>query len=109
MKAPKKPPAYSPEQSKVLTDRLFALRANWLRHVETRLAQQHNRKSADQPSTLTERERQIAALIRRGLPGKEIARQLGLSHGTVKVHTHHIYQKLGVKTRSELIYVLSLH
>jgi two-component system nitrate/nitrite response regulator NarL len=58
---------------------------------------------------LTEREQQVATLIQRGLPGKEIARQLGLSGGTVKIHTHHIYQKLGVRTRAALIYVLSLY
>ena len=109
MKPPKKPPTYSPEQSKVLTDRLFALRANWLNHVETQLARQQNRQSAKLPETLTKREQQIATLIRQGWQNKEIARQLGLSDGTVKVHAHRIYQKLGVKTRSELIYALSLH
>jgi DNA-binding NarL/FixJ family response regulator len=109
MKVPKKPPTYSPVQSKVLTDRLFTLRANWLNHVATQLERQRNRKNAEPLETLTEREKQVAALIRRGLRGKEIARQLGLSDGTVKIHTHRIYQKLGVKTRSELVYVLSLH
>jgi DNA-binding NarL/FixJ family response regulator len=105
MKVPKKPPTYSPVQSKVLTDRLFTLRANWLNHVATQLERQRNRHNAEPLETLTDREKQVAALIRRGLRGKEIARQLGLSDGTVKIHTHRIYQKLGVKTRSELVYV----
>jgi DNA-binding NarL/FixJ family response regulator len=108
MNAPKKPPTYSPEQSKVLTDRLFALRANWLNHVETELARQQKRKSAEQ-APLTDREQQIAFLIGRGYTSRGIALRLALSEGTVKVHTHHIFQKLGVKTRLELIYALSRH
>jgi DNA-binding NarL/FixJ family response regulator len=107
MKAPKKPPTYSPEQSKVFTDRMFALRANWLNHVETQLAQQQNRKNADQAVVLTNREQQIAFLIGRGFTNKGIARELVLSEGTVKIHTHNIFQKLNVKTRAELIYALS--
>jgi DNA-binding NarL/FixJ family response regulator len=107
MKAPKKPPTYSPEQSKVLTDRMFTLRANWLNHVETQLARQKNRQSAKPPETLTEREQQVVALIQRGLRNNEIARELVLSEGTVKIHAHNIFQKLGVKTRSELIYKLA--
>jgi DNA-binding NarL/FixJ family response regulator len=107
MKPPKKPPTYSPEQSKVLTDRMFTLRANWLNHVETQLARQQNRKNADQPVALTNREQQIAFLIGRGFTNKGIARELVLSEGTVKIHAHNIFQKLGVKTRAELIYALA--
>jgi DNA-binding NarL/FixJ family response regulator len=98
---------YSPEQTKVLTDRLSALRANWLNHVDTQLARQRNRQSPKLTETLTERERQVAALIGRGLANKKIARELVLSEGTVKGHAHNIFQKLGVKTRAELIYTLS--
>lgn len=52
---------------------------------------------------LTERERQITALIRAGLRNKVIAEKCGLTEGTVKVHLHSIFQKLGVKSRAELI------
>lgn len=52
---------------------------------------------------LTERERQIASLIRAGLRNKVIAEKCGLTEGTVKVHLHSIFQKLGVKSRAELI------
>jgi DNA-binding NarL/FixJ family response regulator len=107
MKAPKKPLIYSAEQNKMLTDCLFALRANWLSHVEAHLAHREHDNSDERVVALTNRERQIAALVGRGLANKEIARQLGLSGGTVKCHTHNIYQKFGVKTRAELIYTLS--
>jgi two-component system nitrate/nitrite response regulator NarP len=52
---------------------------------------------------LTEREREITALIRAGLRNKVIAEKCGLTEGTVKVHLHSIFQKLGVKSRAELI------
>ena len=56
---------------------------------------------------LTPREYQIAMLlVARGSSNKEVARQLGLSEGTMKLHVHKIIQKLGVKSRSEAITVI---
>jgi LuxR family maltose regulon positive regulatory protein len=52
---------------------------------------------------LTERERQILQLIAEGLTNKEVARELVLSVGTVKVHAHNIYGKLGVSGRTQAI------
>jgi two-component system, NarL family, nitrate/nitrite response regulator NarL len=51
---------------------------------------------------LTERERQIMHLVCKGPSNKEIGRQLNLSEGTVKVHLHHIYQKLAIRNRTAL-------
>jgi DNA-binding NarL/FixJ family response regulator len=45
-------------------------------------------------SVLSIREREVAFLVARGLANKEIARELGLSHGTVKQHVHSILLKL---------------
>jgi two-component system, NarL family, nitrate/nitrite response regulator NarL len=53
-------------------------------------------------SVLTPREAEIAYLISRGLRNKEIARELHLSDGTVKMHLHHIYQKLDLRSRTQL-------
>ena len=53
-------------------------------------------------SSLTSREGDIAQLVSRGLRNKEIARQLNLSEGTVKMHLHHIYEKLRVGGRTQL-------
>jgi DNA-binding NarL/FixJ family response regulator len=36
------------------------------------------------------------------LANKEIARELKMAEGTVKVHLHRIYQKLGIKSRFAL-------
>lgn len=48
---------------------------------------------------LTGRERQILRLLDKNLMNKEIARELGLAPGTVKVHTTNIYRKLSVANR----------
>jgi DNA-binding NarL/FixJ family response regulator len=45
------------------------------------------------------REHQVAMLVGRGLRNKEIARELGLSVGTVKLHVHNILQKIGARNR----------
>lgn len=52
---------------------------------------------------LSTRERSIVALVQRGLRNKEIAAELGLTEGTVKVHLHRIFEKLRVTSRTELI------
>jgi LuxR family maltose regulon positive regulatory protein len=48
---------------------------------------------------LTERELQILRLLDQDLTNKEIARELVLTTGTVKVHTSNVYRKLSVKNR----------
>jgi two-component system, NarL family, nitrate/nitrite response regulator NarL len=52
-------------------------------------------------SPLTRREREIFALIERGLSNKEIARHLNIEVATVKNHVHSILGKLQVTTRGE--------
>jgi DNA-binding NarL/FixJ family response regulator len=52
---------------------------------------------------LTHRERQVAALIDRGLSNKEIAHSLHLSIATVKHHCHHLLQKLSVHHRADAV------
>ena len=48
---------------------------------------------------LTERQEEIAKLAARGLSNKLIARQLGLTEGTVKIHMHYILARLGIRSR----------
>jgi len=57
---------------------------------------------------LTVREEQIIALLRCGMPNKQIARELGLSEGTVKVHLHNIMKKCDVANRTQIIALPSL-
>jgi DNA-binding CsgD family transcriptional regulator len=49
---------------------------------------------------LTAREAEILDLVARGRRNKAIARDLGLSEHTVKLHVHHIFGKLGVRNRT---------
>jgi len=51
---------------------------------------------------LTRREKEIAQMVLLGHRNKEVARSLSISVGTVKVHLHNIYKKLGIKSRPEL-------
>jgi DNA-binding CsgD family transcriptional regulator len=50
---------------------------------------------------LTQREREIVALVERGLSNKEIARSLRIGDATVKNHIHSILSKLQVRRRGE--------
>ncbi|QBD80750.1 response regulator transcription factor [Ktedonosporobacter rubrisoli] len=50
---------------------------------------------------LTEREREILALVARGEPNKQIAEELFLAEGTVKNHLSSILSKLGVRDRTQ--------
>jgi two-component system nitrate/nitrite response regulator NarP len=52
---------------------------------------------------LSPREGEVASLVARGLSNKEVARELGISGGTVKIHMHSIFQKLGTKSRYSLV------
>ena len=52
--------------------------------------------------TLSARERDVMFLAAKGFANKEIARELKITEGTVKIHLHRIYQKLGVKSRYAL-------
>ena len=52
---------------------------------------------------LTERESEVAALVAQGLQNKAVAHHLAIGVGTVKVHLHNIYRKLGIENRSQLV------
>jgi two-component system nitrate/nitrite response regulator NarL len=53
------------------------------------------------PGCLTAREKQILELIAGGQSNKNIARELNISDGTVKVHVKNILRKLNLKSRLE--------
>ncbi|MEO8502404.1 MAG: response regulator transcription factor [Acidobacteriota bacterium] len=53
-------------------------------------------------AALTPREAEIVRMAARGLRNRGIAEQLEISEGTVKIHLHNIYEKLGVDGRLKL-------
>ena len=52
--------------------------------------------------SLSPRERELISLVRKGMRNREIAEQLGVTEGTIKVYLHSIFEKLGVSSRTEL-------
>lgn len=51
---------------------------------------------------LAPRERELVKCVRQGLRNREIAQELGVTEGTVKVYLHAVFEKLGVSSRTEL-------
>jgi DNA-binding NarL/FixJ family response regulator len=56
----------------------------------------------DPATSLSAREREVYDLVCEGLSNREIARQLFISPATVKVHVHHVFDKLGIRSRTAL-------
>jgi len=56
--------------------------------------------SGASPLGITKRQQDVLELIVRGLSNKEIARELNLGEGTVKVHVAALFRTLGVTSRS---------
>lgn len=60
-------------------------------------------ENVDTFGSLSEREREVLALIAKGFSNKEIAEQLVISVKTVESHKSNVMEKLGLKTRPELV------
>jgi DNA-binding NarL/FixJ family response regulator len=77
---------------------------HWLDHetVTRAFTTALDRESAVRETALTPREIEIVRMVAEGLRNRAIATRLSISEGTVKVHLHNIYEKLGVDGRLEL-------
>jgi len=60
-------------------------------------------RPARQLPALSTREREVVDLVISGLRNREIADRMGITEKTVKTHLTHVYQRLGVSTRREMI------
>jgi RNA polymerase sigma factor (sigma-70 family) len=74
---------------------------NRLHDGEAEQAERRRRSAAI--ATLTEREREVMALLGEGLQNREVAARLGLSPRTVEVHKARILAKLGIRNVAELV------
>lgn len=70
--------------------------ANWM---EDALFRDTPRTESYARSELTPREQQVLDLVEHGMKNREIARELGIRPGTVKIHLKHIFEKTGVRGR----------
>ena len=70
--------------------------------VAARLVEAIAQPAGEPPAErLTPREREVLALIGKGLSNKRIAIELGLSEKTIKTHVSHLLAKLGVQDRTQ--------
>jgi DNA-binding CsgD family transcriptional regulator len=83
-----------------------AIGARWLAgqaHGELIASGGRRRRRREMPDRLTPQERRVFELAAQGLSNEAIASRLRVSAGTVKTHLEHIYAKLGVHSRRELM------
>ena len=73
--------------------------STWMEDV---LFEQTGRPAEPDRDHLTPREREVLNLVEQGLRNKDIARELGIQPGTVKIHMKHIFEKTGVHGRFSL-------
>ena len=93
----------SPED---LRDKLRAIATDLIRKTSAPangLAAIHGTTSArGSKRHLTARQQQIVAMLKLGASNRQIARALGVTEGTIKVHLHRIFQRIGVTNRTQL-------
>lgn len=75
--------------------------SRWIDPEISEQTRQAEAKAASAPP-LTRRERELIELVRQGLRNRDIAAELGVTEGTVKVYLHAIFDKLHVENRTEL-------
>ncbi len=89
----------------LLTDVVQSVRA--VHHGERVIPNAVAARLAEFPerSDLTERELEVLKLVARGLSNKEVARAIGRTDETVKIHLKNVFAKLGVADRTEAVTV----
>lgn len=74
--------------------------------VRSEVGSDRTRFAAERLTALTDREREVAVAVGRGLTNADIARELYLSIPTVKAHVSRLFDKLGVTNRVQIAMVV---
>jgi DNA-binding NarL/FixJ family response regulator len=69
--------------------------------MASRMLAELGRSAPDPLETLSDREREVLALLAEGLRNREIAERLVISEATVKTHVRHVLEKLRFRNRAE--------
>jgi DNA-binding NarL/FixJ family response regulator len=77
--------------------------------LSTRLANAQGARGPVDGARLTWRERETVELLSQGLPNRAIAHRMGVSVRTVEGHLNHVFAKLGVESRTELVRLVLMH
>ena len=88
---------------RLVAEGAFVCEAGVIRHIITRLNRWANEAPATQVGQLSGREVEVLTLVAQGRSNREIAEDLFLSEGTVKIHVSHIMTKLDVDRRTGLV------
>lgn len=91
--------AASEDEAPALADVIVVARAT----DDSRNVARSTRRDIVVESPLTNREREILALLADGLGNKQIAARLGISTNTVKTHLELLFDRLGVSSRAEAV------
>ena len=89
----------------LLTEVLTAVRAVWRGEQVIPIAVAARLAEFPERSDLTEREAEVLQLVARGLSNKEVARAIGRTDETVKIHLKNAFAKLDVADRTEAVTV----
>jgi len=89
----------------LLTEVLTAVRAVWRGERVIPIAVAARLAAFPERSGLTEREAEVLQLVARGLSNKEVARAIGRTDETVKIHLKNAFDKLDVADRTEAVTV----
>ena len=93
---------YNPPASLLEAIRIVAAGGSWM---DPKMAASGPGASESSPSSthLTPREQKVLRCVFEGLSNKEMAYQLGVSHSSVKATLQHLFDKMGVRTRGQLV------
>lgn len=82
--------------------RSVAAGAEWIDPTLLGAAFRALRSDRDGLEVLTQREREIAQRVAEGLSNRQISERLNITEGTVKIHLHNVFEKLGIRSRLQL-------